>query len=164
MTSTFHPGSVMRGLVKATYVALAVLAGTAVSARADWKISTYTNAMTDRTETAATLSATKGQATLRLACLKGRTIPEVNFPSHVGFLRIDTDHRFDDGPVISRTTPLSRDGRSLLLWSGDTAAALKKLTKAKRLRVQIFPLAAPAEFLEFNLAGADKALGQVHCK
>jgi hypothetical protein len=154
----------MRGLVKATYVALAVTAGTAMSARADWEISTYTNLMTDRTETAATLAATKGQAALRVACLKGRVFPEVTFSSHVGFLRIDTDHRFDDGPVISRTAPLSRDGRSLWLWSGETAAAVKKIAKAKRLRVQIFPLAAPAEFLEFNLAGSDKALEQVRCK
>jgi hypothetical protein len=154
----------MRVLLKTACAALAVAAATTMSARADWEISAYTNAMTDRTETAATLSAAKGQATLRVACLKARAFPEVNFPSHIGFLRVDTDHRFDDGPVVSRTAPLSRDGRSLWLWSGEQTVALKKLAKAKRLRVQIFPLAAPVEFLEFNLAGSDEAIERVRCK
>jgi len=155
----------MRAFVMTAFVA-AVTAGTAVAAHADWKVSTYTDQMTDRTETAATLPATAGQATLRVACIKGRPFPEINFPSHVGFIRIDASYRFDDGAVASHTAPLSRDGRSLWLWSGRQAgaAALKRISDAKRLRVQIFPLGAPVEFLDFNLAGAGKAIQQVQCK
>lgn len=153
----------MRTLLMAACAA-AAMAGSTVAVHADWQVSTYTDAMTDRTETAATLAATTGQATLRVTCARGRAVAEVTFPSHVGFLRIDTKYRFDEGPIVPRTASLSRDGRTLSLWGGEPAAALKRLTTAKRLRVQIFPVAAPVEFFEFTLAGADKAIGQIRCK
>ena len=133
-------------------------------ASAEWQVRTYIDPMTDRTETIATLSAVVGQGTLRVACLNGRLTPEISFPTQVSFLRINTKHRFDDETVVTRTVPVSRDGRELWLWSGDPAAAAKRLAKASRLRVQIFPVGAPEAFVDFDTTGADKALGQVKCK
>jgi hypothetical protein len=133
-------------------------------ASAEWQVRTYIDPMTDRTATVATLLALAGQGTLRVACLNGRQTPEISFPTQVSFLRIKTEHRFDDDPVVARTAPVSRDGREVLLWSGDPVAAAKRLAKAKRLRVQIFPVGAPAAFVDFDTTGADSALGQVKCK
>ena len=133
-------------------------------ASAEWQVRTYIDPMTDRSATVATLPAVAGQGTLRVACLNGRQTPEISFPTQVSFLRIKTEHRFDDDPVVRRTASVSRDGRELWLWSGDPAAAVKRLVKAKRLRVQIFPVGAPEAFVDFDTTGADSALGQVKCK
>jgi hypothetical protein len=133
-------------------------------ASAEWQVRTYIDPMTDRSATVATLPAVAGQGTLRVACLNGRKTPEISFPTQVSFLRIKTEHRFDDDPVVRRTASVSRDGRELLLWSGDPAAAANRLAKAKRLRVQIFPVGAPEAFVDFDTTGADSALGQVKCK
>lgn len=134
------------------------------SASAEWQVRTYIDPMTDRSATVATLPAVAGQGTLRVACLNGRQTPEISFPTQVSFLRIKTEHRFDDDPVVRRTASVSRDGRELWLWSGDPAAAAKRLARAKRLRVQIFPVGAPEAFVDFDTTGADSALGQVKCK
>ncbi len=131
---------------------------------AEWQVSSYIDPMTDRTTTVATLPAVTGQGTLRVACLNGRQIPEISFPTQVSFLRLKTEHRFDDDPVVLRTAPMSRDGRELWLWSGDPASAARRLVKAKRLRVRIFPVGAATAFVDFDTTGADKALGQVKCK
>lgn len=133
-------------------------------ASAEWQVRTYIDPMTDRSATVATLPAVAGQGTLRVACLNGRQTPEISFPTQVSFLRIKTEHRFDDDPVVRRTASVSRDGRELWLWSGDPAAAAKRLARAKRLRVQIFPVGAPEAFVDFDTTGADSALGQVKCK
>jgi len=133
-------------------------------ALAEWQVSTYIDPMTDRTTIVATLPAVAGQGTLRVACLNGRQTPEISFPTQVSFLRIKTEHRFDDDPIVARIAPVSRDGRELGLWVGDPVAAAKRLAKAKRLRVQIFPVGTPAAFVDFDTTGADKALGQVKCK
>ena len=133
-------------------------------ASAEWQVRTYIDPMTDRSATVATLPAVAGQGTLRVACLNGRQTPEISFPTQVSFLRIKTEHRFDDDPVVRRTASVSRDGRELWLWSGDPATAVKRLVKAKRLRVQIFPVGAPEAFVDFDTTGADSALGQVKCK
>lgn len=133
-------------------------------ASAEWQVKTYIDPMTDRTTTVATLPAVVGEGTLRVACLNGRQTPEISFPTQVSFLRVKTEHRFDDDPVVPRTAPMSRDGRELWLWSADPTAAVRRLAKAMRLRVRIFPVGAAAAFVDFDTTGADKALGQVKCK
>ena len=129
---------------------------------AGWEVGNFIDQMTDRKETFATLSATESTARLYVGCKNGEVFPEIDFPRRIGYGDVGTVHRFDAGELVTRTTPLSRDGKSLWIWIGapDPApAALASIRRSKRLRVQV-----RNEVLDFDLTGADAALRGIKCR
>lgn len=116
--------------------------------------------MTDKPSITATLP-TDG-AELRISCMHGKPFPEIVFNHVVGLGRIDTKHRFDDGPIVLRDSPLSSSGAAVWPWFMEPAD-YQRIVKSHRLRVQLFPLASPAIMLDFDLTGAREALSQIAC-
>jgi hypothetical protein len=122
-------------------------------ASAEWQIRTHIDPMTDRAATVATLPRSPGKA----HCGWRPQWPqdsEDQLPTRF-VLRIKTEHRFDDD-LARRTASVSREDVNCAM-ERDPAAAAKRLAKAKRLRVQIFPAGAPAAFVDFDTTGADSA-------
>ena len=133
-------------------------------AGAEWKVNTYTDPKTNVTMSVATLSSASQQYTLQVTYQRGQKIPEIAFLSEVSFLRINLKYRFDNDAEVSRTALISRDGRVVRPWSRYHAGAIKRLAKAKQLRVQMFPVGTPTISVDFDTTGADAALQQVKCK
>ena len=98
-----------------------------------------------------------------MTCQRGQKIPEIAFLREVSFLRINLKYRFDNDAEVSRTALISRDGRVVRPWSRYHAGAIKRLAKAKQLRVQS-TVGTPTISVDFDTTGADAALQQVKCK
>jgi hypothetical protein len=148
-----------------TALAIAALLVSSVPTLAEWRMQTFTDQMTDRRETSATLAAGNStHAALRVHCMNSSLFPEIVFDEVIGFGRIGANYRFDDGPMEQRIMPISASGRELWLWLGEPAAIAKQIGKSKRLRVQVFPRGGEATFFNFDLAGAEKAIAEISCR
>lgn len=128
-------------------------------AAAEWQVVHSTDRMTDKKTAYAGVIAPNSSAQLYVGCKNGQVFPEITYPRRVAFGSIGATYRIDDGPVTPRIAPVSPNGTQVWLWIGDPEATVSRLKKAKRLRVQV-----DKEFLDFNIAGADKALSQIHCR
>jgi hypothetical protein len=86
------------------------------------------------------------------------------FPQFVGIGKIGVNFQFDETAAERRLAPFSMTGRAVQIWPDDYAAAMRRLSTSKRLRVQIFPDGRPAVSLEFDITGASAAIRSMHCK
>jgi hypothetical protein len=129
-----------------------------VPAAAEWQVTHTTDRMTDRKMAFAGVTAPGSSAQLYVGCKNGQVFPEITYPRRVAWRSIGASYRFDDGPVVQRIAPMSQDGTEVWAWIGDPEATVAKMKRSKRLRVQV-----DRDFLDFNIAGADKALSQIRC-
>lgn len=147
-----------RFLVRAIVAALAVFAAASAplnDALAAWTVTPFVDPMTDRHHAVATVSSPEG-VLLRVRCLNGRPFPDIVFPGVIGFGEIGITHRIDSAAPVPRIAPTGTDGRSLYLLESVPA-----LSRAKRLRVTVFPIGADSVFLDFDLTGAGEAISAV---
>jgi hypothetical protein len=133
------------------------LAGCTV-AQAEWRTGQFVDRMTDRKETFAALVATGTSVELYVGCKNGKVFPEIVFPQRIGVYEIGATYRFDSGKVVPRFMSLSTDGRSVWPWILDSEDYARRIRKSKRLRVEI-----GKTFLDFDLTGADVAIGPIRC-
>jgi hypothetical protein len=140
----------------ATIALLVFLADT--TAYAEWRVGHFVDRMTDRKETYATLLAPGTSVEMYIGCKNGTVFPEIVFPKRIGVYEIGLTYRFDNGEVVPRIMPLSSDGQSVWPWLMDAEDAVGLIRKSKRLRIQVQRV-----FLDFDLTGADAAIGPIHC-
>jgi len=137
-------------------------------ASADWRVSHETDPSTGRMTAVAKLPALAGPAMLRVSCLDGRIVPALVFEMSIvpamGLGDVRTVLRYDDEAPHGLLAPLSASGRDLWAWSGNPHAGVRRLTKARRLRVRVSPQGADPFGVEFDLRGADQAVRQVKCE
>jgi len=137
--------------------------GGSTFAHAAWDIQKYTDPLTDKTYTSAELIPKSGPGKLDIHCVNGSPWPDLVFTGIIGFGKIDANYRFDDGTVIMRSTTIANDGRTVWLFLQWPPFNVQKMTKAKRLRVQLFPVARDPVFIDFDMTGAAEAISQVKC-
>jgi len=121
-----------------------------------------------RSGAVATLAALDGPAALRVSCLDGRLVPALTFKSSIvpaaGLGDVRTVVRYDNEPPRTATVPLSANGRDLWVWHSNPSAGIRRLEKARRLRVQVSPQGADAFEVEFDLSGMGDTLRQLPCQ
>jgi len=141
---------------------LAALWVLTVPCLAEWDVQAFQDRMTDRKEAVATLAPKDGTGSVVVGCMNGRIFPRVSFPARIGVYEIGATYRFDNTPVEMSIARLSANGRDVWLWMGapdPSAAIVERMRKSKRLRVQIGD-----HFLDYDLAGAEKALAGLRCR
>lgn len=134
----------------------------ATGAHAAWDIQRFTDPLTDRTYASAELLPTTGPGKLAVHCVNGGATADLVFPRVIGFGEIGANYRFDDASVVMRIAPIATSGRDIWMWLHD-AESIRRMTKAKRLRVQLFPVASEPVFIDFDMTGAAEAISQVRC-
>lgn len=140
------------------FIPLLFLAACTTPAHADWQVQTFTDRMTDRQGTYALLSPRTGAATLRVRCMNGNIYPDIVYPQRVAVYEVGASIRFDNGYVEPRITRLSDGGRSLMLWT-TSQGEVATIRRSKRFRIQV-----GSDFSDFDLTGADAAIGKVKCR
>jgi hypothetical protein len=137
-------------------------------ALADWRVSHATDPSTGRTTAVARLPARTGPAMLRVSCRNGRIVPALVFETSIvpatGLGDVRTVLRYDDEAPRALLAPLSASGRDLWAWNRDPHAGVRRLAKARRLRIRVSPQGADPFVVEFNLGGAEEAMRQVKCE
>lgn len=136
-------------------------------AQAEWRVDTFRDRMSDRDIKMAAVSAKSASsgvhARLQIECLDGKFVGRTmilivlsrEFYQH----RIGLNWRIDAGPVEPRHLIVNSDLRSIWLAN----LSVSELSKAKRLRVELFPTGGPTLFYEFDVSGADGAFRAVPC-
>jgi hypothetical protein len=86
----------------------------------------------------------------------------LHFSEPVTFLNVSARYRIDDNPVEETTMGSSREGRYVSLSSsGDEF--IDKLKRSSKFRIEISLQDAKPVLLEFNTAGAEKAVDRISC-
>jgi hypothetical protein len=136
-------------------------------ALAGWRVSHATDPSTGRIAAVARLPARTGPALLRVSCRNGRIVPALVFETSIvpaiGLGDVRTVLRYDDEAPRALLAPLTASGRDLWAWNGDPHAGVRRLAKARRLRVRVSPQGADPFVVEFDLSGAAEAVRQVKC-
>ena len=143
---------------------LAILLAVAQPAEAGWSVTATGDQTPGRTSSIATVADVANLASLSLRCVNGAPFPEIMFPEFLGIGKIGVNFQFDETAAEKRLAPFSMTGRAVQIWADDYAAAMKRLSTSRRLRVQIFPDGRPAVSLEFDITGASAAIKSMHCK
>jgi hypothetical protein len=137
-------------------------------ALADWQVSQGTDPATGRVTAVATLPALEAPAMLRVSCRSGRIVPVLVFETSIvpaiGLGDVRTVLRYDDEAPRARLAPLSESGRELGAWQDNPTAGVRRLAKARRLRVEVSPQGEDPFIVAFDLRGAEQALRQVTCE
>jgi hypothetical protein len=151
-------------LMRAIASPLAILLAVAQPAEAAWSVTATEDQTLDHPSNIATVVDVANLASLSLRCVNGAPFPEIMFPEFLGIGKIGVNFQFDETAAERRLAPISMTGRAVQIWDEDYAAAMKRLSASKRLRVQLFPEGRPAVSLEFDITGASAAIRSMHCK
>jgi hypothetical protein len=127
-------------------------------ALAAWNVTHFTDRMTDKSVAVATVSAPPG--TLRVTC----SGPDIIFDSPIAFGHIGMNYRFDTDEMVPRIVPMASDGRTAWVWLSSALETRQRIARAKRLRVEIFPVGLPRVFMDFDLTGANEAIKALGCQ
>jgi hypothetical protein len=100
-----------------------------------WEIRSIKDPMTNELVTGASVTATG--ASLIVACTNGQPQPRLSLDQSIEPKNIIVTYRFDDGPVAQRMAIVSADGHDLWPWPSDYSAAVWKLRRFKRFRLNI---------------------------
>jgi hypothetical protein len=100
-----------------------------------WEIRSIKDPMTNEPVTGASVTATG--ASLVVACTNGQPQPRLSLDQSIEPKNIVVSYRFDDGAVAQRVAAVSPDGHDLWPWPSDFSAAVWKLRRAKRFRLNM---------------------------
>jgi len=147
-------------------VIIGLLAATTM-ARAEWKIESFKDRMTDRDVKIGTLKATKPDAGITAALVVRCMISDVvgglyvEIATSASFTRgrMGLRYRVDAGETIDRYMPISSNGRGMALW-----AQPSEFADGKRLRVELQPGRGPTLFYDFDLTGTRDAFRSIPCR
>jgi hypothetical protein len=82
-------------------------------------------------------SVTAAGATLVVACTNGQQQPRLRLDQTIEPKNIIVSYRFDDGAVTQHMAAVSADGHELWPWPSDYSAAVWKLRRVKRFRLDM---------------------------
>jgi hypothetical protein len=145
-------------------VAIALSYGSPVAA--DWNVTEYRDDKTDSRFSVAMLAAISGEAWLRVRCGNDRMFPAIILAKSVtppDVVRLRATYKFDTSNPVSRMAMLADKGRELWLWVDEPLSTVQRISRGRRLSVELFPTGDEKMSLEFNLTGSDRIIPQVQC-
>jgi hypothetical protein len=144
-----------------SFLIIAALATWTGAARAEWKIDSFKDDMTDGVIKVASLETNGAKLLLQCPSLRGAGMyVTVELPSRLWQRRIYVTYRVDDGAVRHDDAIVGTALQSATIV-GLTGPELKG---KRRLRVEFLPTGGQRHFYDFNLTGVDKALQAMQCK
>jgi hypothetical protein len=156
----------MMSLKVVAIIVIAICEAT-IPCRAEWKISSFNDRMTDSAIKTASLAAKAPDhgisATIEVSCLRdklvGGLILSIETTASFSPGRMGLVYRLDNGEPNPRFMPVNSGGHGMSLW-----AQPEELSGKNRIRVQLEPSRSPNLFFDFDLAGVDKAFASIPCK
>jgi hypothetical protein len=147
-------------------VVSAIAAAASTPVKADWNVAPYRDDKTNVRMNIATLADTSGQARLRIQCVNGRTFSAILLAQAVtppDVVRLRASYKFDSARAVQRMAMLVDKGRELWLWVDEPETTLIRITRSRRLLIELFPTPDEPVSLDFDLTGADRVIPQVRC-
>jgi hypothetical protein len=78
-------------------------------------------------------------------------------------VRLRTTYKFDSARAEPRMAMVVDKGRELWLWVDEPETTLLRITRSRRLLIDLFPGPDDTVSLDFDLTGADRIIPQVRC-
>ena len=151
-------------MTPATIVLATVAASSPIAA--EWNVTQLRDDRTGNRVDVATLRDNGGQARLRIQCINGRTFSAVVLAKAVtppDVVRLRTTYKFDSARAVPRVAMLVDKGRELWLWVDEPETTLLRITRSRRLLIELFPGPDDTVSLDFDLTGADRIIPKVRC-
>jgi hypothetical protein len=133
---------------------------------AEWNVTQLRDDRTSNKVNVATLSDSGGQARLRIQCINSRTFSAVVLAKAVtapDVVRLRATYKFDAARAEPRLAMVVDKGRELWLWVDEPETTLLRITRSRRLLIELFPGPDDTVSLDFDLTGADRIIPQVRC-
>jgi hypothetical protein len=147
-------------------VMLATAMAACSSAAAEWNVTQYRDDKTNNRFNVATLADSSGQARLRIQCINGRMFSAVLIAQPVtpaDVVRLRATYKFDSARAVPRMAMLVDKGRELWLWTDEPETTMIRITRSRRLLIELFPTSDETVSFDFDLTGADRIIPQVRC-
>ena len=123
-------------------IVLAITIAASSPIAADWNVTQFRDDRTSNRVNVATLPDSGGQARLRVQCINGRTFSAVVLAKAVtapDVVRLRTTYKFDAARAVPRMAMLVDKGRELWLWVDEPETTLLRITRSRRLLIELFP-------------------------
>lgn len=149
-----------------TIVLLSTILSNGPAISAGWNVTEYRDNKTNSRFNVAILPANSGEAWLRIRCINDRLFPAIILAKPVtppDVVRLRASYKFDSSSAVQRTATLADKGRELWLWIDEPLSTLQRISRGRRLLIELFPRSDESMLLEFDLSGADRVVPQVRC-
>ena len=150
---------------RAIAVLATMVAGSAPVA-ADWNVTEYRDDRTNARVNVGTLPAASGDAWLRLRCVNDRMFPAVILAKAVtapDIVRLRVTYKFDTSAAVTRMSMMAEKGRELWPWVDEPLSTVQRISRGRRLLIELLPGPDEKVSLEFNLTGSDRVVPRVQC-
>jgi hypothetical protein len=100
-----------------------------------WELGSIKDPATNEPVKSASVTATG--ASLIVACSNGQQQPRLRLDQSIEAKNIIVSYRFDEGPLAQHMATVTADGHDLWPWPSDYSAAVWKLRRVKRFRLNM---------------------------
>ncbi|WP_187394897.1 type VI secretion system-associated protein TagO [Pigmentiphaga aceris] len=144
---------------------------TTVTGSGEWRTSTQTDPLTDKSVHVATLIADSGRGRfgeaigLTVRCANNKTELYINWNSYLGLESIFTTYRVDKDAAAKSTWTISTDHKAAF-FPGSPVTVLKRLVTSQSFVANVTPYGENPVTATFKTAGAETALADIRkgCK